>query len=97
ILKKFGNFFKSRIAMVITSLFLLHLIGLIYTTDFAYAYKDLQVKFPLLILLVFISAVLVSTFASMYNYFTIKFNDIREICTFVSHIRLSLFICLAIF
>jgi hypothetical protein len=33
----------------------------------------------------------------MYNYFTINFHDIREISIYVSHIRLSLFICLAIF
>jgi O-Antigen ligase len=116
VLNKFRNFFKSKIALAISSLFLLHLIGLIYTTDFAYAYKDLRVKFPLLILplivsttdhldikrfrlllLIFISAVIASTFASMYNYFTLDFQDIREICIYVSHIRLSLFICLSIF
>ncbi len=116
LLSKFRNFFKSRLALVISSLFLLHVIGLIYTTDFAYAYKDLKLKFPLLILplivsttegldikrfrlllMIFISAVIASTFASMYNYFTLDFHDIREISIWVSHIRLSLFICLSIF
>jgi hypothetical protein len=116
VLNKFRNFFRSKIALTISSLFLLHIIGLICTTDFAYAYKDLRVKFPLLILplivsttegldikrfrfllMVFILAVITSTCLSMYNYFTFNFHDIREICIYVSHIRLSLFICLAIF
>jgi len=116
VLGKFRNFFRSRTALVISSLYLLHLIGLIYSTDFDYALKDLRTKAPLLILplivsttesldikrfrlllLLFISAVFASTVASTYNYFTLDFHDIREICTFVSHIRLSLFICLAVF
>jgi hypothetical protein len=45
---KFGAFFRNRTAMVLVSLFVLHLIGLIYTTDFNYAFKDLRTKLPLL-------------------------------------------------
>lgn len=41
--------------MAISSLFILHLIGLIYTTDFDYALKDLRTKLPLLILPLFIA------------------------------------------
>lgn len=47
---KLQRFFHNKIAMVLVSLYLLHLIGLIYTSDFAYAFKDLRVKLPLLIL-----------------------------------------------
>ncbi len=47
---KLQRFFHNKIALVLVSLYLLHLIGLIYTSDFAYAFKDLRVKLPLLIL-----------------------------------------------
>jgi len=43
-------FFKDRVALALTSIYLMHLLGLIYTTDFTYAIKDLRVKFPLLII-----------------------------------------------
>ncbi|MDQ3051006.1 MAG: O-antigen ligase family protein [Bacteroidota bacterium] len=47
---KFKRFFKSKIALVLASLYLLHLTGLIYTTDFNYAWKDLRIKLPLLLM-----------------------------------------------
>ena len=40
---KLGRFFHNRIALIIVSIYLLHVIGLIYTSDFAYAFKDLRV------------------------------------------------------
>ncbi len=114
--KKLSGFFKNTTALVISSLFLLHLIGLIYTTDFGYAFLDLQVKIPMLLLpliistsealskkqiqnllLFFVFAVLVSTFLSLYIYLTKNFVDIRAITPYISHIRLSLMICLSIF
>ena len=113
---KFRTFFNNKTALVISSLFLLHIIGLIYTTDFNYGIFDLRVKVPMLLLplivstteplrkkqfqnllLLFVAAVLASTFFSMFNYLTKDFVDIREICAFISHIRLSLMICLSIF
>ena len=103
-------------ALVISSLFLLHLIGLFFTSDFVYAYKDLRTKIPLFVLpliistsefldrrrfqnlmFIFIAAVIASTLASIYNLYTMNFLDIREISAFISHIRLSLLICLSIF
>lgn len=47
---KFGFFFKNRIAVVIASLFVLHLIGLLHTSDFDYALKDLRTKLPIFII-----------------------------------------------
>ena len=47
---KFQRFLHNRIALVVVALYVMHLIGLVYTTDFAYAFKDLRVKLPLLIL-----------------------------------------------
>ena len=54
---KLERFFHDRIALVIVSIYLLHVIGLIYTSDFAYAFKDLRVKLPLLILPFVLSSV----------------------------------------
>jgi len=54
---KLDRFFHNRIALVIVSIYLLHLIGLIYTSDFAYAFKDLRVKLPLLVLPFVLSSV----------------------------------------
>jgi 5S rRNA maturation endonuclease (ribonuclease M5) len=53
---KFQIFFTDRIALIVSSIFLLHLIGLIYTTDFSYALKDLRLKIPLLVLPLIISS-----------------------------------------
>lgn len=46
---KFQRFLHNKIAIVFVSLYLLHIIGLIYTSDFAYALKDLKVKLPLVV------------------------------------------------
>lgn len=47
---KFQRFLHNKIALAIVAIFLLHLIGLIYTSDFHYAFNDLKVKLPMLIL-----------------------------------------------
>ena len=44
---KLQRFAHNRIALVLVSLYALHLIGLAYTSDFSYAFKDLRVKLPL--------------------------------------------------
>ena len=51
---KFGQFFRNKPAVAIASILLLHVVGLIYTTDFTYALKDLRTKLPLFILPLFI-------------------------------------------
>jgi len=55
LISKFKAFFKVRLALIITSLLLLHVIGLLYTTDFNYAFKDLRTKLPLFLLPLFFS------------------------------------------
>ena len=115
----FKSFFSNKPALIITGIYLIHILGLFITTDFNYAAKDLRIKLPLLlmpfllstgpaltkknihlILSVFVIAVLVGTVASMMvvtgilNY---SISDIRDISIFISHIRFSLLICLAIF
>lgn len=54
---KFRRFIHNPVALVVTTLYLLHVVGLVYTSDFAYAFKDLKVKLPLLILPVVLSSV----------------------------------------
>lgn len=45
---KFRMLFNNPAAMVVVSLYLIHVIGLIYTSDMNYALKDLRIKLPLL-------------------------------------------------
>lgn len=117
--EKFSKFLHSRLALIVASVYVLHLIGLLYTTDMQYAMKDIRIKLPILILPLLLSTgppisraqfqgiifaliggVAVSTFISWLIFIGIvnrPVNDIRDICIFISHIRLALLCCLAIF
>jgi len=116
IIGKFRKFFRNKVAMLVASLFVLHLIGLFWTTDFEYAIKDLRTKAPILALpiiistspllsrrnfhgfmLLFIAANLVGSFFSIHELHTKDIVEIRLISLFISHIRFSLDICIAIF
>ncbi|MCC6691408.1 MAG: O-antigen ligase family protein [Bacteroidia bacterium] len=55
VIEKFKQFWKNKTAVLISSLLLLHALGLIYTSDFEYALNDLRIKAPILILAVLIS------------------------------------------
>ncbi len=116
---KFNKFFQNKIALLLASVYLLHLIGLIYSSDYDYAFKDLRIKLPLLllplilstgpklnrqqfekILFALIAGVTISTLISLSIYLGIykrEIVDIRDICIFISHIRLALLCCLSIF
>ncbi|MBK8873411.1 MAG: O-antigen ligase family protein [Bacteroidetes bacterium] len=48
--RRLERFKKAPLAWLLMSVFGLHLLGLIHTTDFDYAYKDLRIKLPLLLL-----------------------------------------------
>lgn len=54
---KLHRFFHNKIALLLVSLYLLHVIGLAWTSDFTYALKDLRVKLPLLVLPLVLSSV----------------------------------------
>jgi hypothetical protein len=115
-LNKWKAFFSNRAAMVLVSFFILHVIGLLWTSDFNYALKDLRIKLPLLalpviistspkinqrvfsyLMLTFIIANVLGTVASMHELLTKEIVEIRKISLFMSHIRFSLNICVAIF
>jgi hypothetical protein len=46
---------RNKPAMVLMSLYLLHLIGLLYTSDWSYAFKDLRTKVPIVIIPLFLA------------------------------------------
>lgn len=46
---KIKIFLHNPVAILLVSFYLLHVVGLLYTSDFNYALKDLRVKLPLLI------------------------------------------------
>lgn len=113
------KFISNKVALSFAVIYLLHVVGLFWTTDFNYALRDLRIKGPLLIiafvfstmdvlnkktyvviLKLFVLAVFTSTIIStgVWLGFTHKpINDIRQISVFISHIRLALLICLAVY
>ncbi|OQA01389.1 MAG: O-Antigen ligase [Bacteroidetes bacterium ADurb.Bin408] len=115
VLERFKAFFRNKPALIFSLFFVLHIIGLVYTTDFNYAFKDIRTKLPLLLLplvlsttaplkrrelnlifSVFIAAVGVATVISTFYYMNHQVKDIREVSRFISHIRFSLMICMAV-
>jgi hypothetical protein len=118
--EKWKNIISDRRIQLLIAFYLIHVIGLLYTSNFEYGWKDLRVKLPLLLfplilgtipsidkkridalLLIFIGSVLFSTFYSFLihkNVITVErdVNDVRTISRFISHIRLSMNICLVI-
>ena len=54
--KKIELFANNKTALVISSLFILHLLGLIYTSDFKYGFEDVKKKIPLLLLPLILSS-----------------------------------------
>ena len=50
ILTGFKQFSRNKPALLFSSILLMHFIGLFFTTDFAYAIKDIRTKFPIFLL-----------------------------------------------
>lgn len=109
---------RHKTLMIFLLVFMVHIIWLIPSVDFAYAMKDLKIKLPVLllplimatsrslrtnelklVLLAFTAGVLVSSVISIFSLSTITnpMADIRDISVFISHIRLSLLVNIAIF
>ncbi|MCK9421021.1 MAG: O-antigen ligase family protein [Bacteroidales bacterium] len=53
--KGFVQFYRNKPALIFSSILFLHLAGLIFTSDFGYAFKDLRTKLPILLLPLFFS------------------------------------------
>lgn len=48
LLGKFRMIYNNKVLLIILSFYVLHLVGLLYSTDTTYALKDLRIKLPLL-------------------------------------------------
>lgn len=53
--EKFSTFFKNKPALILSSVLILHFLGMLYTTDMNYAMNDIRIKLPLLALPLIIS------------------------------------------
>lgn len=53
--QKLTSFWRNKSAVILSSVFILHLIGLFYSSDFNYAFRDIRVKLPILIFPLIIS------------------------------------------
>jgi len=116
--RQFRSFFhrENAPAWIFASIYLFHVIGLLFTTDMDYALRDLRIKLPVLLMplilsttclpdrkgfrfmmYLFTAAVFTGTLISTYYYVTGNFTDSRELSRFISHIRFSLLIDMAIF
>jgi len=122
IVKSLGRQFRAFFhrenfpAWSFASIYLIHLLGLFFTTDLHYALHDLRIKLPILLLplllstttlldrkgfrflmYLFCAAVFTGTLISTWFLVTGNFTDSRELSKFISHIRFSLLIDMAIF
>jgi len=50
VFKKFDAFFHNKPAWILASIYVMHLLGLLYTSDYGYAWLDIRTKIPILIL-----------------------------------------------
>ena len=48
--KKTKRFFTNKVCLSLTAVYVMHILGLLYTTDYNYAFNDLRIKAPLLLL-----------------------------------------------
>ena len=47
---KFSRFWHNKAAVLLVAFYLMHVVGLLWTSDFHYAMKDLRVKLPILVM-----------------------------------------------
>ena len=48
--EKLSRFWHNKAAVLLVAFYLMHVVGLLWTTDFQYAMKDLRVKLPILVM-----------------------------------------------
>lgn len=113
--EKIACFISNRAALTISSIYLLYLVGSLWSTNIHFIAQELRIKLPFLllpilfsglkpfsqtsfrtILLIYTLAVVASSLASLFIFLTHPINDTRELSPFMSHIRLSLNVCMAI-
>lgn len=64
---KFRLFINNKAAIALTSIYLMHILGLVYSSDMDYALKDLRIKLPLLLFPVVLSTMYKITYKQFRN------------------------------
>lgn len=82
---KFNSFFSNKLALVFASVFFMHLLGLIYTSDFEYGLEDIEKKIPLFLIPLIFSRIKPFYFE---NYFLILLLFVSSV--FVSSLMIFL-------
>ena len=88
-IEKFRIFFRNKAAVVLASIYLMHLLGLLYTSNFDYATKDLRIKLPLLLFPVIFASMPKLTGKELKNIF------LAYITSIVAGILISLYLLFA--
>ncbi len=86
LIEKIKSFLKNKTALILSSVFILHLIGLTYTTDFDFGLEDVKKKIPLMLLpLIFSTSPQLSKniFEKLLALFTVSVLAASFICFFV--------------
>ncbi len=52
---KFKRFFQNKAALILSGIWLMHIFGLLWTSDLAQGWNDIRIKLPLLVLTVIVS------------------------------------------
>lgn len=116
---KFRKVFTESSIWLPISIFIIYLLGLLWSDSIKWGLHDLKIQIPLLIFPLVVGTtksieknqikkilqifILATVFASLCSFYVwlglseIQINDIRDISLFISHIRFSLLINLAIF
>lgn len=118
IIQKIKNVWSYKPIILFFGLFLLHILGLCWSSDIDYALRDIQIKIPLFalsiilgaskklstkhfewVLLFFIATSIASSVVGSVIYFILSNpgDDYRLMSPYMSHIRLSLMLGVAIF
>jgi hypothetical protein len=118
LMPRWRQFTANRTAVALTGLFILPLIGLLWTSNAGYAAWDLRMKLPLLVLPLLLSLtnpITQGQFRALAGLFILAVvaavlwclqvywlgspeieRDVRKISVFISHVRFSLLIALAL-
>ena len=48
--EKFTRFWRNKVAVLLVAFYLMHVVGLLWTSDYDYALRDLRVKLPILVM-----------------------------------------------
>jgi hypothetical protein len=115
LLKNLKTFFRNRQALWFSMIYVMHLIGILYTSDMDHGFQEIRTKAPILLfplifvtskqiskthmrylLMLFASAVTASLGTSVFLFYTQDLVQFRDAFPFISHIRLSLMVVIAL-